>query len=166
MKKPLLLVLLSVVLLAGAYAVSVYVRIWNSGTEYRDIARGQQLWLAEEYARGAKINALEKMDTYGGATPQETWKLFVAALEAGDTDLAAKYFVIEKQDEMRVFLKKEKEGDTLKYILADFKTIEKEKMFESKKDFDFITKPDIQGYTFNYSLHYSTTSNLWKIYEL
>lgn len=32
-------------------------------------------------------------DTYGGKTPQETLDLFVAALRAGDVELASKYFV-------------------------------------------------------------------------
>ena len=40
-------------------------------------------------------------DTYGGETPQETFELFKEALKAGDTDLAAKYFLVEKQERMR-----------------------------------------------------------------
>ncbi|MBI2406318.1 MAG: hypothetical protein HYV25_01920, partial [Candidatus Harrisonbacteria bacterium] len=32
-------------------------------------------------------------DTYGGATPEETLKLFVAALRAGDVEKASLYFV-------------------------------------------------------------------------
>lgn len=41
-----------------------------------------------------------KNDAYGGDTPEETLNLFIAALKAGDTDLAAKYFLLEKQGEM------------------------------------------------------------------
>ena len=37
-------------------------------------------------------------DTYGGKTPEETYDMFLAALRKGDTALASKYFVIEKQD--------------------------------------------------------------------
>lgn len=40
-------------------------------------------------------------DTYGGSTPEETLKLFIAALEAGNIDLASKYFVVEKQEEWK-----------------------------------------------------------------
>ena len=68
-----------------------------------------------------------RADTYGGDTPQETLDLFIAALEKGDTDMAAKYFVVYKQEEMRgilvdtqtdliataTFLRGEKVGKTL-----------------------------------------------------
>lgn len=167
MKKTLMYILGAVVAAGLAYGASVYWRLWSMGAEYRDMARSQQLWLAEEYARGAKINALEKLDTYGGKTPQETWSMFVRALEAGDTDLAAKYFVLDKQEKMKADLAMAKQNGVLKSLLEDFKTIEHEKMQESGKDFSFITRVDPE---FNlpsvYSLHYSTNSNLWKIYEL
>ncbi|PIP73997.1 MAG: hypothetical protein COW88_00270 [Candidatus Lloydbacteria bacterium CG22_combo_CG10-13_8_21_14_all_47_15] len=39
-------------------------------------------------------------DTYGGDTPEETLNLFIDALKAGDTALAAKYFIVEKQARM------------------------------------------------------------------
>src|SRR3989338_9713139 len=34
-------------------------------------------------------------DTYGGKTPQETLDMFVAALRAGDVELASKYFMLD-----------------------------------------------------------------------
>jgi hypothetical protein len=37
-------------------------------------------------------------DAYGGSTPEETFTLFILALKKGDTDLAARYFVQEKQE--------------------------------------------------------------------
>ena len=40
-------------------------------------------------------------DTYGGSTPEETLQLFIDALKKGDTDLAAKYFVVDKQEEWK-----------------------------------------------------------------
>lgn len=49
-------------------------------------------------------NAYRK-NTYGGATPEETLQLFITALKAGDADLAAKYFVPEKEKEMREVIK-------------------------------------------------------------
>src|SRR3990167_10004055 len=36
-------------------------------------------------------------DTYGGSTPEETLQLFIDALKKGDTELASKYFVLDKQ---------------------------------------------------------------------
>ena len=37
-------------------------------------------------------------DKYGGKTPEETFDMFIAALEKGDVELASKYFVLEKQE--------------------------------------------------------------------
>lgn len=42
-----------------------------------------------------------KNDQYGGATPEETFDLFIAALKKEDIDLASKYFVIPKQESWR-----------------------------------------------------------------
>lgn len=39
-----------------------------------------------------------RSDKYGGKTPEETFDLFIAALEKGDIELASKYFVVQKQD--------------------------------------------------------------------
>lgn len=38
-------------------------------------------------------------DKIGGKTPQETLDLFIQAVEAGNYELASKYFVIERQEE-------------------------------------------------------------------
>ena len=53
-------------------------------------------------------NALRKQaeepyrnDKYGGKTPEETFDMFIAALEEGDVELASKYFVIKKQESWR-----------------------------------------------------------------
>lgn len=40
-------------------------------------------------------------DRVGGKTPEETLRLFLEALKKKDVDLAAKYFVLDKQDEWR-----------------------------------------------------------------
>src|SRR3989344_6103524 len=44
----------------------------------------------------AKYIAAMTADTYGGKTPQETLDLFVAALRAGDVELASKYFLLDE----------------------------------------------------------------------
>jgi len=48
-------------------------------------------------------------DTFGGDTPEETLRLFVEALKKRDTDLAAKYFVLDKQPKWKTDLAKIKE---------------------------------------------------------
>mgnify|MGYP001565071791 CR=1 FL=1 len=49
-------------------------------------------------------------DTYGGKTPQETLDLFVAALRAGDVELASKYFLLDEN------LSREKWADALQNL--------------------------------------------------
>jgi len=41
-------------------------------------------------------------DNYGGKTPEETFNMFVGALENNDFEMASRYFIIEKQ---KVWLK-------------------------------------------------------------
>lgn len=40
----------------------------------------------------ARILAVEKADTFGGKTPEETFDMFLAALNKGDIELASKYY--------------------------------------------------------------------------
>src|SRR3989344_7481494 len=56
-------------------------------------------WQDNRTARSAQeqLEKAYKNDRYGGATPEETFNLFIGALEKGDTELASRYFVIEKQ---------------------------------------------------------------------
>lgn len=55
----------------------------------------------------AEREAAYKADQYGGATPEETLRLFVEALEQKDYVLASKYFVVEEQN---ANLKRSSEG--------------------------------------------------------
>ncbi|MEK7480570.1 MAG: hypothetical protein AAB604_00520, partial [Patescibacteria group bacterium] len=66
-------------------------------------------------------------DTFGGATPEETLELFIAALEAGNIDLASKYFVAEKQEEWKKNLENIKANNVLENMISDLKRAEREK---------------------------------------
>jgi len=61
-----------------------------------------------------------RKDTYGGATPEETLNLFIAALKAGDTDLAARYFLPEKQEEIKRQLKQGLQSGGVEALLESF----------------------------------------------
>lgn len=54
-----------------------------------------------------------KQDTYGGKTPEETWDMFLAALNKGDLDLASKYFRVPSQEEWKNDLYKMRDENTL-----------------------------------------------------
>ncbi len=64
-----------------------------------------------EYYEGLKKEY--QKDTYGGSTPKETLQLFINALKAGNTELAAKYFIVEKQQQMAEQFKVGKENNEL-----------------------------------------------------
>lgn len=66
-----------------------------------------------------ELERLAKEDLYGGDTPEETLRLFIEALKKGDTDLAAKYFVMDKQQEWREDLAKIKEKGLLGEMVKD-----------------------------------------------
>lgn len=75
-----------------------------------------------EYRALEDLKNLEKQyaeDPYGGETPEETLRLFIDALKAGDTDLAAKYFVLDKQGKWKEDLVKIKERGLLDEMVKD-----------------------------------------------
>lgn len=83
---------------------------------------------AEEFARNSTLSVLDyndkqlerkyKEDQYGGATPEETLKLFVEALEKKDFELASKYYVPEKQEGFLKKLESEEPNATDPFINA------------------------------------------------
>ena len=58
-------------------------------------------------------------DTYGGATPEETYDLFIDALKTGDIELASRYFVLYKQDDWLETLTKFKETGELAGLINE-----------------------------------------------
>ncbi len=89
-----------VILLIGATAYMVRYTQWNAdyATDHvDDYARGMAAQLFKY--QSDQIEKQYKEDTYGGDTPEATLKLFVEALEKKDFQLAAKYYIPEKQPE-------------------------------------------------------------------
>src|SRR3989344_7855008 len=88
-KKYLIVLVLIVAVVGGGYV------LWDRFSETGK-ARHWAREAAEAVEKGEKayIDAMTA-DTYGGKTPQETLDLFVAALRAGDVDLASKYFLLD-----------------------------------------------------------------------
>jgi hypothetical protein len=158
-----LLVILAIPL---TWYIKVHINYWGETAKYRVAYEAERQGLEEEYAQGRALDALEAADTYGGPTPQATWDLFVKALEAGDTDLASKYFVVEKQAEMKKFFNRAKELNKTYVLLDSFKTIREGRMSEDKKHFDYLTKQDEDGASFSFTLTINEKTNIWKLYDL
>ncbi len=107
-----------------------------------------------------------KNDTYGGDTPEQTMQMFIAALKAGDTDLAAKYFVVEKQEEMTQQLATGRQKDTLKLLISDVERSLKngKELFAGSYQFETFDENKVAEFSFDLSLNKFT--NKWKIESL
>ena len=105
-----------------------------------------------------------RADTYGGDTPQETLDLFIAALEKGDTDMAAKYFVVYKQEEMRGRFEAADDGYA-QLILSDLSEIEGSTKYGVDK-IEYYTLGKDGVIEFTYTLVHDPESNIWKLESL
>lgn len=111
------------------------------------------------------LNELYKKDTYGGITPEETLALFIDALKKGDTDLAAKYFVPEKQKNEAEELLAGKKNNVLSLLIND---LEKEKIGSnfSEGRYRFITHDNNNNAEFQFDLVLNPSTKVWKIESL
>jgi hypothetical protein len=95
-----------------------------------------QTW--QERKAVAEVEQIKKAwrnDIFGGATPEETLKMFVTAFKAGDLELASKYFAVDKQAEylakMQNWVKLGKEGEITK-------SLENSKMLGTLREDSFV----------------------------
>ena len=124
-------------------------------------------YMAEQERLAQEMNEAYKQDFDGGETPQETWRLFVTALEAGDTDLASKYFIIEKQQEMRDnFILGLESGAMKSFLNEDIPLIIGGDMYPNEKMFEFYTDDIDGGPGFVFILVLNPYTNIWKIKDL
>lgn len=116
---------------------------------------------AEEFEKIEKERMeLIANDAYGGKTPQETLEMFIKAVEAGNYELASKYFVVEKQGEELEILKKTNEKNNVDFLLDYLNQLKNVNgYFSSSNDRYTIEKP-----IFIEFIKYP--SNLWKINEI
>lgn len=119
--------------------------------------RQERAWMAKERADAQS----RRQDTYGSTTPQGTFDLFVAALERGDTDLAAKYFVYDRQEQMKNRIIAGR-GNILKVLSSTEKTgIENG---QGSYTFYFSDKSKNPPYALTFVL--DDLSGLWKLESL
>lgn len=91
------------VLYSAYFLFGDYYRSWRIGRDYQKFENAMEKFFRE--------------DVYGGATPEETYKMFVEALRAGDTDSAGKYFYWEYQErERKRFQQMKDEGKLEEYV--------------------------------------------------
>ena len=119
-----------------------------------------------EYRAEQNLKKLEKKyaeDPYGGETPEETLRLFIDALKKGDTDLAAKYFILDKQEEWQEDLAKLQEKNLLDETILD---LEKVKLSKKTEETAFFTLADENNIAISQLIiDKNLINNKWKISE-
>lgn len=144
---------------AGYYAWS-----WNYYYRNAPERTGRDMifmWHWKMYTEGMRKAYAE--DTYGGDTPEETLKLFVDALKAGDVELASKYYIPEKQKEVYEQLTKSKEIQNLsKYSDHVSNFIGGKTTTATDVYFIFYTN-EIKQTTYQFQFTINSLTQKWKI---
>jgi hypothetical protein len=153
-----------VVVAAAAVAVGVW---WNKSrapfdpsTDPATLKSARQF---EDFYNN--LNEVYRKDTYGGKTPEETLQMFIDALKKGDTDLAAKYYIPEKQKQEAEELRRGKEANVLGLLIGD---LEKEKIGRAlyEDQYRFITVDENNTAEFQFDLLFNAQTKVWKIESL
>ena len=139
--------------IAAVGAAAIY------GVDYWRYKTSPEYQLKQEYERMEKAYA---EDMYGGNTPEETLQLFIDALKKGDTNLAAKYFVLDRQEEQRLDLAKMKQKNLLDEMIKDLKKT-KSTVKSDTAYFTLIRENDLPS---ELIMHKNSLTNKWKIIEL
>ncbi len=120
-----------------------------------------------EYQAQQEIEKIKKEiadDPYGGDTPEQTLRLFIDALKQGDTNLAAKYFVYDKQEEWKMDLAKIEEKGLLDEMVKDLERVKyKYDISENTIGFDIANDQKEAILSITITL---TPNNKWKIKDL
>jgi len=91
------LIILVLLLVIGLFSVFCFWFLSPQMRQARQLKKGLESFDKAIKAGEQKYAA----DTYGGTTPEETYKLFLEALKKQDIDLASKYFILDKQEEYK-----------------------------------------------------------------
>ena len=126
-----------------------------------------QQWSQQRYIASVEVLKAEyKNDTYGGATPEETLQLFIKAFQAGDLELASKYFIIEKQadalSDMKVIIKNNRK-DIVANVMSSY---DKKECFEYRKTCEFSKYDEKVGAWSKSSLILNQDTLVWKLVSM
>ena len=112
------------------------------------------------------LSALYEKDTYGGETPEQTLQLFIDALKKGDTDLAAKYFVPEKQKKESEDLGIGKDKGNLTKLIEILEKEKRGSYIQDNNHYEFNTFDQNGVAEFSFSLVFNPSTKIWKIESL
>lgn len=107
--------------------------VWFGNYAADDLAR----WIIDRRSRAfdaaltaekERLRQMEMADTAGGATPEETVKMIIAALEEGDIERASTYYYVLDREKARTdFAKQRAENGNLDIALAFYRDLLKGK---------------------------------------
>ncbi|MBI1998711.1 MAG: hypothetical protein HYS73_00025 [Parcubacteria group bacterium] len=153
-----------------------FLRAWKFETGFLlIIATALAVWAGTVYlspeARKAREanDYLERLqaeyanDTYGGATPEETLALFIAALEKGDIELASKYFLPEDREEIKNDIKSAEEAGRIRQSIERFKDLSLETKNGQKA---FFITTDANGLVQTQVILDKNPNGVWKISDI
>lgn len=152
-----------IVAFVGITALGYY---WPSIQEYRYELEVER-FMREISAEKDRIQGLEKADTFGGKTPEETFDMFLEALRNGDAELASKYYEVTVQETALVGLQKElAEKGNLEMSIKYFTDVREGEKKCNEIDNEFggcvFEKEETDGIKF-ISLGLNPVNSLWKI---
>lgn len=116
-----------------------------------------------------QVEEAYKNDTYGGATPEETLRLFVEALKAEDIELASKYFALDdnlSRDKWVNFLEDVKNRSLLSQMANDIENYAQKGNSSYETDASFVLLNDDGTVGIQIDMELNTYSNIWKIESL
>lgn len=105
-----------------------FLGLYGQRIENYFMLKSQEKFLAKVEKQKAEILEMQKNDTYGGATPEETLDLYIEALKVGDIELASKYWEVSLenpnlQDERKKTLEKDRNEGLLNIIIKNLENI-------------------------------------------
>lgn len=98
-----IVIVVAVILFVGVTLLGIY---WPEIRDYKYNLKAEMFQKLID-AEKKRINDLEKADTFGGKTPEETFDMFLTALKKNDAELASKYYDVRVQEEALKNLKDE-----------------------------------------------------------
>ena len=110
------------------------------------------------------LQAQYETDTYGGATPEETLQLFITALEAGDIELASKYFLPDEREKWQRNISEVETGGSLEEMINDLSRAEKTK--EENGQALFVVTDETNTVSVLIGLAKNSNTRVWKITDL
>jgi len=111
-----------------------------------------------------RLEEMQAKDNFGGSTPQETFDAFVEALKAGDTELASRYFVFNKQKQMAKELAVGKENGNLDFLINFLENVDIGK--EIREGYFRFTVIEDNTAVMSFDLIFNEETKVWKIDSL